>query len=630
MNSLLPKSFYVVLLLLTHITILVGQKRTQLESLETVFSKIERLVAEKEKFPEEFLNIEYLTKKAKNAKGEERVLTLLRLFKANIYKNTSEAKYFNDQAHRLADSLRFTLGILKAGYNEAYLKFVKGDFDDAMGLLSTIENDVNLENYTDVYADFYTLKSDVFSERGEYDKALETGLHLLGVAENTGNEYQLMRAYAALSHYYLRIEDFAKALDYCLKGLEYIIKLKQTEYLFPKIDEIGRMTAKLNNSGQALKAYEFYSKLEKELSPPGDYIQSIVYMNMADIFTSTNEYDKAQHFLSQAIEMNYEHDYNFRIPRALILQAELDLKKKDTANAISNYEKSIDAAEHIDAFDVVKNNSAVLIDLFENTHQPLKVTEYKKLYNMINDSLFTSEKEQKIIILEARRRIKEITDKQRILEIENEAQKSRERNILVALLFFLILSGVTTYSYIKVKNKNKLLYNRTIELAEMQLSLEKEKHSVTDMSHNSLPKKVKKNSDRQNQAVIDEDVKNIILAKLTKLENENFFLDSTCSLHQLSEMLKTNPKYLSQVINQEKKSNFNNYINELRITYLLSKLLKDKEFRNSKLSYIAVSIGFNNLNTFNSAFKKRQGILPSYFIKKLNEEENHNIRLDPF
>jgi YesN/AraC family two-component response regulator len=120
---------------------------------------------------------------------------------------------------------------------------------------------------------------------------------------------------------------------------------------------------------------------------------------------------------------------------------------------------------------------------------------------------------------------------------------------------------------------------------------------------------------------MDEDLKNIILAKLERYEEKQFFLDPKCSLGTLSDELQTNQKYLSQVINNEKKSNFNNYINGLRINYLLDRLIEDPEFRNSKLGYIARASGFNNSNTFYSAFKKRLGILPSYFIKQLNEEE---------
>ncbi|MDD7913531.1 hypothetical protein [Polaribacter ponticola] len=54
-------------------------------------------------------------------------------------------------------------------------------------------------------------------------------------------------------------------------------------------------------------------------------------------------------------------------------------------------------------------------------------------------------------------------------------------------------------------------------------------------------------------------------------------------------------------------------------------MINEKDFRESKLGYIAVCAGYNNLNTFNAAFKKRQGILPSYFIKKLIQESEMEL-----
>lgn len=158
-----------------------------------------------------------------------------------------------------------------------------------------------------------------------------------------------------------------------------------------------------------------------------------------------------------------------------------------------------------------------------------------------------------------------------------------------------------------------------MELAEIHLQNNKkiqqhknvENYSVTQNLDEGTKAKINK---------IDEDIKDIILAKLEKLEEMNFFLNPECTMRMVALQLKTNPKYLSQVINQEKEMNFNNYINELRINFLIKKLLEDKDFRESKLSYISASIGYNNLNTFNAAFKKRQGILPSYFISEMIQE----------
>ena len=441
----------------------------------------------------------------------------------------------------------------------------------------------------------------------------------------------LMKANSALSHYYLRIENYSKSLSYCLNGLNYILKLKKTEYIYPKIDEIARMTAKLNDPKGALKVYGFFLEIEKNLPPAGSYISASVHSNMANIYMTIGENEMALTHISRALEINFQNNYRFRIPRALTVQAELYLQIKDTAQAILNYEKSIEAAENIDAFDVIKRNSLVLSKLYTKTDQISKSDDYKILYQAISDSLFTNEKEQKIVILETKRKIKEVLQKKKILELENTAQKAQFKGIIIILILLLLISCISVFSFIKVKKKNKLLLLRTMDLAEIQLRLGEK---LSGMQHLESQWSVERKSTDipKTQPRIDKDIKNIILTKLGKLEKENFYLDPQCNLHQLSEQLKTNPKYLSQVINQEKKSNFNNYINELRINYLLPKLLKDIEFRNSKISYIAFSLGYNNLNTFNAAFKKRLGILPSNFINELNNtfEVKNKSQVPPY
>ncbi|NNG10400.1 MAG: helix-turn-helix domain-containing protein, partial [Arenibacter sp.] len=560
---------------------------------------------------------EYLLAKKEHTEGNEKILVLLKLFTAYIYKSDDAANTYNEQALELSEKIGFTQGILSAKYNKAYHLFVKGHFDASMKMVQEIENLIVAGTFPNVYGDIATLKSDIYTERGGYDKALEVGLKLLDHAEKTKSDYLLMKANAALSHYYLRIEQFSKSLHYCLQGLHYILKLKKTEYIYPKIDEIAKMTAQLNDPQGALEVYSFFLDIEKKLPPAGSYILASVHSNIANIYMSIGEDEKALAHISTALKINYKNNYRFRIPRALTIKAQLYLQQHDTTQAILNYEKSIEAAEDINAFDVVKRNSYILGQLYQHTNHPLKSNDYKNLYKTISDSLFTNEQEQKILILETKRKVKEVLQKKKILELENKAQRAQFRGIIIALLFLLAISCIAVFSYLKVRKKNRLLLCRTIDLAEIQLRLS-EKLNGYEQDSTKWSVERKKGNAPKAQPRLDEEIKNIILTKLEKLEKKSFFLDPNCSLHLLAEQLKTNPKYLSQVINQEKKSNFNNYINELRINYLLPKLLKDIDYRNSKLSYIAVSLGYNNLNTFNAAFKKRLGILPSNFINELN------------
>lgn len=588
----------------------VFSQKQKKDSIAEYFTRIEKLVSET-KNQNKYEEINTLTAMKDNAFGKEKADILLQLCHLYKYRNIEIAKNYNQEALAVSEQLGYQNGIYRAKYNMAYLMFVQGNFNRSMEVISGLQQLISYRRYPEIFAEFETLKSDIYTERGEYDKALETGLKLLDIAENTKNEFILSKAHAALSHYYLRLENYQKALEHCLKGLDYIIKQKDTHYIFQKVDEIARMSAKLGDKKAALEAYEFYLKLEKELYSPGSYIQSIVYMNMADIYLSNGDFQRSRNYLDQAIAMVKANNYRFRLPRALMIQAELFLKTKDTASAIITYEKSVDAAENINAFDVIKSNSLVLMDLYEKVGKPDKVIEHKTLYDAIRDSLFNNEKEQRIVILEARRKIKEAGLKQQALELENMSQRAELTAIITALVSILVFGLFVVIVYVKFKEKNKVIYRRTIENLEAQLKAENKK----------IPIKVAdvKNEDK-NLTIIDDNVKEIILKRLKKLEHELFFIDSDCNLHQLSEKLKTNPKYLSQVINIEKGSNFNNYINELRINYLLTKLLQDEEFRNRKLSHIASSVGYNNLNTFNSAFKKRQGILPSFFIKQLNED----------
>ncbi len=605
---------------------LLHSQTTRKDSIQNYFNQIEELIDKTNNLKKGEFSERALLEKYKRTDGVEKVNSLLSLYTFYKYNNTSNACKYSNEALDLSKIITYKKGELQASYNKAYLLFVNGHFDESTELLNLIDNPKNHENFPNVNSDILCLKSLIHSEKGEYDISLDLSLKLLDLGEKDNNYYILMKAHGALLHYYIRNESYSKALNHCLKGLEYTIKIEEIQYFYFKIDEIARLLFKLGDTEGALKAYDFYLKLENKMNPPGDYIQSIVYMNMADIYTSINELEKSQNYISKALSLNYKNDFRFRIPRALILQAELYLKREDTIEAIHFYEKSLSAAEAINAFDVVQSTSEILSNLYNKKGESSKAFEYKVLHLSIRDSLFSNEKEQKIVILEAKRKIKEITQKQKILALENEAQRAKIHTIISILFGTLVLSLIVLFSYLKVKNKNKLLYTRTVELAKIQLKMSNKIEELERLEPKIDSDGEEELLEKTNAAnSLDESVKNIILNKLNRLEQKLFFIDQQCTLRQTAQQLKTNPKYLSQVINQEKKSNFNNYINELRINYLLTRLLKEKDFRESKLSYIAVTVGYNNLNTFNAAFKKRQGILPSYFIKELIQESEMEL-----
>ncbi|TVZ52540.1 helix-turn-helix domain-containing protein [Dokdonia sp. Hel_I_53] len=110
-----------------------------------------------------------------------------------------------------------------------------------------------------------------------------------------------------------------------------------------------------------------------------------------------------------------------------------------------------------------------------------------------------------------------------------------------------------------------------------------------------------------------------ILDGLKKLERQNYFLHPACSAHNVAKRIKTNTTYLSKVINAEFGKNFSTYINDLRINHAIVRLKQDPKFRSYTISSIATELGYKSADSFTKYFKKDTGLLPSFYIKKLNE-----------
>ncbi len=99
---------------------------------------------------------------------------------------------------------------------------------------------------------------------------------------------------------------------------------------------------------------------------------------------------------------------------------------------------------------------------------------------------------------------------------------------------------------------------------------------------------------------------------LKVMEEEKPYLDHSLTIYVLAKKLKTNSKYLSQVINQEFDKSFIHFINEYRVQESKKLLLEDSNFTIEAKSFM---VGFKSKSSFNIAFKKYTGMTPSDYIK---------------
>jgi len=133
--------------------------------------------------------------------------------------------------------------------------------------------------------------------------------------------------------------------------------------------------------------------------------------------------------------------------------------------------------------------------------------------------------------------------------------------------------------------------------------------SLTNTTHNQLRPKE-----------IDAKIVKKILDGLDKFEKDKLFLDPNCSLNSTANIINSNTLYVSKVINNVKHKKYRNYINDLRIDYLINRIESNPLYAQYTLKALSDECGFKNVRSFSLAFKDKIGCSPKEYI--LNKENN--------
>ena len=103
------------------------------------------------------------------------------------------------------------------------------------------------------------------------------------------------------------------------------------------------------------------------------------------------------------------------------------------------------------------------------------------------------------------------------------------------------------------------------------------------------------------------------LVQLMKIEK--LYLRPDIRLEDLADLMETNSRYLSQVVNGQTGKNFQAFVNSFRIDEAKKKLL-DPNLRHITTFAIAQMSGFNSRSTFYKAFQEIVGYTPKDFVRE--------------
>lgn len=473
-------------------------------------------------------------------------------------------------------------------------------------------------NNNDYPAKSHIIKGILFNNEGRYRDALDeyTVAINLNKDENKEQFYYIKKLIAILK---TATEEYEEALPLFLQYYKY----EQSK------EKAGNADAK-NYIASIFSLANIYTKCK-------DYKKSVEFadLGLAECKKYNNYSNYSYLQMIKGISLFYLKDYSSSYK--ILHEIEIGLlNNKDYTNlgVLYYYLGKIKHATHSENEAIEFFKKADSISFTFNSFEPVKrdgyeilIDYYKKKGDLKNqlkyiDNLIYSDS---VITINRKNLSKEILKKYDTPLLMKEKvsviEKLNNQNtwLIASLLFISIL-----FIFIIRKNRKK------IKEYEKQAKVLSEKPLVAPVYHQEeisteiiAPAIPEENTPERKEKAPKNDLSSnpkfkILIEKISQFEKTNSFLNKNITLDSLSKDFDTNRDYLSKLVNELKGKNFSQYLNELRINYIVEELKSNEKIRKHTIAAIADDIGYNNAESFTNAFKKITGTLPSYYIKALN------------
>ncbi|MCU7617407.1 helix-turn-helix transcriptional regulator [Chryseobacterium sp. PBS4-4] len=482
---------------------------------------------------------------------------------------------------------------------------------------------------------------------------------LLSITQNVDTKDYPAKAHIIKGILYNYDWKYNKALDQYIEAQKSSKNKNPDQFYYIK-KLIGILKTATDENEEALPLFlEYYNyqkqKVNTEKKDIKSYIGSV--FSVSNAYSKTKNYQKSKQYnkigiseckkhndyshyayflMSEGIADYYLKNYNIATENLLVVEKKL-LKNEDHPNLAivyyflakintetKNEKKAVNYFIKSDSLSFVSNEFLpvtrdgyeILIDYYKNKGDKENQLKYiNKLFHA--DSIINNSKQYLS---------KEIYKKYDTpILLEEKEKLISDLNNKNSILYWFLGIGFFTISillFMFIKNKKRVKeYKKQAEILLSKSTKEFEfVHEVTTNSDDWINKNYPPQEKPKN--TVPHNILTELKLQLELFETKKEFLHKNITIDGLAKEFGTNRDYLSKSVNEIKEQNFSQYLNELRINYVVKELKSNEKLRKYTISAIASEIGYNNSESFSNAFKKITGTLPSFYIKLLNQETN--------
>ncbi len=456
----------------------------------------------------------------------------------------------------------------------------------------------------------------LYQQSGDLDQSIEYALKIDKLAAEAGNYTWLARANGYLSGLYRINELYDKARSHSRKALAIIPKIKDPEQAN---STKGLMLQELAYTAMA---EENYREAISRLREAGQSIEKMQHnrevntmsneVMLGDNYRLLDRYDTAvihyQRALTAGINLPsfYETGYAFRgMADSFLKQGDLQKAKEYLDKA----ERFADETKNLQLKDATHTLSK---DYYARVKDQEGLAMAREKSNAVTDTLLN----KRAHLLD------KMYGQLEQNEITNKLRNDR-KDVVIVVAFVLLVSAIVFFAWYKRKRRR--------ELEQVKAVLERlsgnevvpgpvEAATDFDETFDLQEKDTAGNQGSVEKRIMPPETERILLDRLAEFEKSGLFLENGFSLSSLATQLDSNTKYISYLVRKYKESDFNGYVNELRINFAIKMLRENPQWRQYKISALAAESGFSSHSQFAAVFKQQTGLPPSAFIRHLAEE----------
>ena len=484
----------------------------------------------------------------------------------------------------------------------------------------------------------------------------------LVAAKNSGNNDLIGDGYLSKGAiYYFNQRKFQYALEEYLKAYEYLKDSKNEFLKYQNIYHIGVVKSYLGYYDEALKIFnECIDFFETKID--GDIRKNIIFNNTKGYLNSLHQAiicyqmlgkDEQANKLLNMAETKIPKTKDFYLEKSYFTKSlgVSEFKNKNYKKAIVYFDQALPELIKVNDFtwasyiyfykgksyellgdlnlevenyrkvDSIFNKNKFILPELRSNYEEL-IEYYRKDNNHKEELYYTNQllKVDSVIATDFKHlssRVYKEYDTKMLLETKENLEKTNSYSKLLIFICLAIIIALGIVMYYRIRKQRNIQKNYDDLLIRLEENIHAEetiplvKPEVVDSGDKNIK--------------FDNSIVEKLLNDIHTFENKQGYLEQGITLKKLAEQFKTNTSYLSQVINEYKGSNFNTYINVLRINFATQKIYHDKEWRKYSIEHIASAAGFSNRQSFSNIFLEQNGIRPADFIKKrIKELEDQN------